>query len=401
MPGTISQYQVVIAGQLITASLWNGMELNIINNGLIPAGIDDYSATDGEMQTATDPFPAGATSRPTSLQGELERIRYQLANITGETYWYNDPDVTIAAMKTNFDAHTHDGTSNNGPQIDTDGIADDAITRPKIGPDAISYDEIADDAIRREHIVNGEVIAGKLGSDSVSAANLASNAVVTSKIEDLAVTTGKINDLAITTAKIADSNVTTAKIADSNVTTAKIADANVTADKLAAAVAGNGLAGGAGTALSVNVDDSTIEISSDSLRVKDSGIVTAKIADTNVTEAKLAAAVVAKLGQNIGLVTIVSSSTNGDLVNYSGQGKLKGVCVQAGSNATFSVVIDGVTAFASAAVSAGEGLNWDETGIVADPAAVLNSLEILFKTSLVINKTAGSGTVKIAYERAA
>lgn len=82
--------------------------------------------------------------------------------------------------------------------------------------------------------------------------------------------------------------VPTAALADLAVTTAKIADANVTAAKLAAAVAGDGLAGGAGTALSVNVDGSTIEISSDSLRVKDSGITTAKINDGAVTQAKRA-----------------------------------------------------------------------------------------------------------------
>jgi hypothetical protein len=40
--------------------------------------------------------------------------------------------------------------------------------------------------------------------------------------------------------------------------------------------------------ISVNVDDSSIEISSDALRLKDSGVVTAKIADDAVTAAKLA-----------------------------------------------------------------------------------------------------------------
>lgn len=72
--------------------------------------------------------------------------------------------------------------------------------------------------------------------------------------------------------------VTTAKILDANVTTAKIADANVTAAKLAAAVAGDGLSGGAGSALAVNVDNSTVELSSDALRVKDAGITAAKLA---------------------------------------------------------------------------------------------------------------------------
>jgi hypothetical protein len=53
----------------------------------------------------------------------------------------------------------------------------------------------------------------------------------------------------------------------------------------------SGLAGQAlvqnGTALDVNVDNSTIEIAADALRVKDDGITTAKILDANVTNAKL------------------------------------------------------------------------------------------------------------------
>jgi hypothetical protein len=51
------------------------------------------------------------------------------------------------------------------------------------------------------------------------------------------------------------------------VTEGKILNGAVTAAKLASAVAGSGLSGGAGTALAVNVDGSTIEINSDTLRV--------------------------------------------------------------------------------------------------------------------------------------
>lgn len=178
----ISQYQVVIPGQSITAALWNGMELNIINNGLIPGGIEDYSATDGQMQTMTDPYPASSISRPTSLAGEVERIRWQLDNIIGGTNWYEDPAVDISTMKTRFDAHTHDGTANNGPQIAAAGLASNSVTEAKIST----------------------------------------------------------------------------------------------------SVAGDGLAGGGGSALSVNVDNSTIEISSDSLRLKDGGITGAKLSSNYV-----------------------------------------------------------------------------------------------------------------------
>lgn len=167
----------VISGQTITASLWNN-EFENIDTNFIPSGMDDMSGTDSAMQIQTDPYPSSATSRPTSLAGEIERLRYQLAQITGETYWYVDPDTSIASMKSNFDAHTHDGTTNNGPQINTAGIANNAVT----------------------------------------------------------------------------------------------------ADKIATAVAGDGLAGGGGTALSVNVDASTIEINSDTLRVKDAGITASKLA---------------------------------------------------------------------------------------------------------------------------
>lgn len=77
----------------------------------------------------------------------------------------------------------------------------------------------------------------------------------------------------------ADSTVTDGGVKWGQVATAGIADAAVTADKIASAVAGSGLGGGAGTALSVNVDNSTIEINSDTLRLKDGGVTTAKIAD--------------------------------------------------------------------------------------------------------------------------
>ncbi len=56
---------------------------------------------------------------------------------------------------------------------------------------------------------------------------------------------------------------------------------------LMTAAAGDGLAASSGV-LSVGVDDSTIETNSDALRIKDSGVATAKIADNAVTLAKLA-----------------------------------------------------------------------------------------------------------------
>jgi hypothetical protein len=107
----------------------------------------------------------------------------------------------------------------------------------------------------------------------------------------LSITTGGVITVTNNTSRFAHypTAVATENIDALAVTTPKIAASAVDETKLATSVAGNGLAGGAGTALSVNTDNSTIEISSDTLRVKDAGIVTAKIADLNVTAGKIAA----------------------------------------------------------------------------------------------------------------
>jgi microcystin-dependent protein len=73
--------------------------------------------------------------------------------------------------------------------------------------------------------------------------------------------------------------------------TAMIADNAITAAKIATAVAGDGLTGGGGSALAVNVDGSTLEIVSDTVRIKDAGVGAAKIAANAVTAAKIDPAV--------------------------------------------------------------------------------------------------------------
>ncbi len=153
---------------------------------------------------------------------------------------------------------------------------------------------IADGQITTAKIATGAVTSSKIAANSIDSSHIAAGTVIASDIDDLAITTAKINDLAVTTGKIADLNITTGKIADLNVTSAKLAshastdgsravttdhirNEAVTSAKIATAVAGNGLSGGAGTALAVNVDDSTVEINTDALRVKDGGITSVKL----------------------------------------------------------------------------------------------------------------------------
>ena len=67
---------------------------------------------------------------------------------------------------------------------------------------------------------------------------------------------------------IAADSVTTAKILDANVTLAKLASASVDENKLTASVAGNGLTGGAGSALAVGAHaDGSIVVSANDIQV--------------------------------------------------------------------------------------------------------------------------------------
>jgi len=86
-------------------------QLDLIINNLVPAMIEDYSATLGEMQTETDPYPASVASLATSLAGEIERLRYQITQLTGESNWYKDPNKSIKKM-VNTGTYSGDNTEN-------------------------------------------------------------------------------------------------------------------------------------------------------------------------------------------------------------------------------------------------------------------------------------------------
>jgi len=102
MGATFSRIKTWVAEVLTFADL--NAEFNNILTNLTPAGVDDASTNAAAMQTTADPYPGGVASLPTSLEGELQRIRYLLAQITGEANWYVDPDITLAAIAVVFAA---------------------------------------------------------------------------------------------------------------------------------------------------------------------------------------------------------------------------------------------------------------------------------------------------------
>lgn len=75
---------------------------NILEN-LGPAGIGDYSANLAQYQETESPIDSGGVAAlPTSLAGEIERLRYQIQAIMGTdvNYWYDAPTATLSGLST-------------------------------------------------------------------------------------------------------------------------------------------------------------------------------------------------------------------------------------------------------------------------------------------------------------
>lgn len=87
-------------GVLLTASVFNADHQNHIDN-CEPQVFDDYSATATEMRLNTDPGELGSESLPTSMAGELERLRFVIKELkthvsdTGSppAHWYSSCTV--------------------------------------------------------------------------------------------------------------------------------------------------------------------------------------------------------------------------------------------------------------------------------------------------------------------
>jgi hypothetical protein len=72
------------------------------------------------------------------------------------------------------------GVSDDAEQINTDGIADGAITASKLAPNSVSQTNVAANSIGTDQLVDKSVITAKLGDAQVSGAKLKFSTVATS-----------------------------------------------------------------------------------------------------------------------------------------------------------------------------------------------------------------------------
>lgn len=96
MPALFSRLKNFVA-ETLTASDVNAEFDNILDN-FEPAQMDDLSANVSAMQATTSPGAVGSESLATTLGGELERLRYMIGAVTGETQWYTSPSQTLSSL---------------------------------------------------------------------------------------------------------------------------------------------------------------------------------------------------------------------------------------------------------------------------------------------------------------
>lgn len=84
-------------GTTLTAAIYNSDHQNHVDNH-VPGQMDDISSTVGAMQSTSDPGEVGSESQAISLEGELKQLRHLIAEITGNTYWYESPANNISEL---------------------------------------------------------------------------------------------------------------------------------------------------------------------------------------------------------------------------------------------------------------------------------------------------------------
>ena len=130
--------------EFIYASDWNAEFQNVINN-CNPDGVAGDATSITQMQKTKNPYEGNIPQLSSSLAEEIEEIRYQISNITGEEYWYLPTTKTIdqlqeeiniiegeAVVGGNLHDHTGTGEAGGGAKIGTDAIVDGCITPEKL-----------------------------------------------------------------------------------------------------------------------------------------------------------------------------------------------------------------------------------------------------------------------------
>jgi len=94
----------------------------------------------------------------------------------------SDLDGEFDAVEAAFNGttgHSHDGTTGEGPQIDTAGLADSAVETAKINDGAVTEGKLATGAVTNAKIGTGAVDTAELANDAVTGAKIDETTTIT------------------------------------------------------------------------------------------------------------------------------------------------------------------------------------------------------------------------------
>jgi hypothetical protein len=203
-------------------------------------------------------------------------------------------------------------------------LANGAVSTAKLAADAVDGTKLADDAVASEHIADGAVLSASIAAGAVVRGHLAADAVDGTKLADDAVDSEHIAAGAVDTEHIADGNVTNAKLANASFSFAGEVVALGGTGSLDALSAGNGLTGSAydgdgASSFAVKADGGTLTVAAGGVKVSDLGIDTAQLAAAAVTNAKLNADVAGN-GISGGNGSALSVNLSGTSLTVDGDG---------------------------------------------------------------------------------
>ena len=364
---TVSTTNTVVSDTLI--ELNNGASTNANDCGIV---IERGSTGDNAIfvwDESVDKFTLGTTTATGASTGNLTITTGTLVanvegNVTGNVTGNADTATTLAAARdftltgqvTTDSATSFDGSGNAALAVSlaAAAIIGQTAETSVANDDLILIYDTSEAALRK--MTKSNFVSG-LGGGGMS------NFVIGD-----GTTTQTIDDGETVT--FADGTGAEFVVSATNTVTVNSVDSEIDHDSLSNFVAnehinhtsvtltaGDGLTGGgdisANRSFAVNVDDSTVEINSDAVRVKDLGITTAKLAASSVTEAKrsrttAAVTTTSTISSDVNLVTTGGSNktltmpsvSDGQIVYVkkvdSGAGN---VVIQRGGSAT----IDGAT----------------------------------------------------------
>lgn len=287
---------ITIEGAGTTASPFKVKDLGIITAKLADNAVTTIKIADANVTTAKIADYNVTTSK--IADANVTTVKIADSNVT--TAKVADLNITTdklanAAVTTSKIASGGNNkvlvTDNSGVVAWIDGTAFGAVadmaTIEGAGTTASPF-KVKDLGIVTNKLADLAVTNAKLAADAVTSDKIVDGEVQTADIKNLNVTTEKINDAAVTTAKLADANVTTAKLANAAVTTSKIA-AGANSTVLVTDAIGN-VAWLDSASFGAVADQVTIEgagTTASTFKVKDLGIITAKLANDAVTSPKI------------------------------------------------------------------------------------------------------------------